>query len=124
MTEPTKTETLANDDFDGAAKAAAIEPSRAPARMRELEKLVETWDYEYFVLDNPSVSDAEYDRTFNELKALEARFPEWKSPASPTARVGGAVRSDLAFHSHRDRLFERGCGGIRPPRAQRTRARG
>ena len=72
MTEPTKTETLANDDFDGAAKAAAIEPSRAPARMRELEKLVETWDYEYFVLDNPSVSDAEYDRTFNELKALEA----------------------------------------------------
>ena len=87
MTEPTKTETLANDDFDGAAKAAAIEPSRAPARMRELEKLVETWDYEYFELDNPSVPDAEYDRTFNELKALEARFPEWKSPASPTARV-------------------------------------
>ena len=100
MTEPTKTETLANDDFDGAAKAAAIEPSRAPARMRELEKLVETWDYEYFVLDNPSVSDAEYDRTFNELKALEARFPEWKSPASPTARVGGAVRSDLAKVVH------------------------
>ena len=100
MTEPTKTETLANDDFDGAAKAAAIEPSRAPARMRELEKLVETWDYEYFVLDNPSVPDAEYDRTFNELKALEARFPEWKSPASPTARVGGAVRSDLAKVVH------------------------
>ena len=100
MTEPTKTETLANDDFDGAAKAAAIEPSRAPARMRELEKLVETWDYEYFELDNPSVPDAEYDRTFNELKALEARFPEWKSPASPTARVGGAVRSDLAKVVH------------------------
>lgn len=100
MTEPTKTETLANDDFDGAAKAAAIEPSRAPARMRELEKLVETWDYEYYVLDNPSVPDAEYDRTFNELKALEARFPEWKSPASPTIRVGGAVRSDLAKVVH------------------------
>ena len=100
MTEPTKTETLSNDDFDGAAKAAAIEPSRAPARMRELEKLVETWDYEYYVLDNPSVPDAEYDRTFNELKALEARYPEWKSPASPTARVGGAVRSDLAKVVH------------------------
>ena len=75
MTDPTKTETLANDDFDGAAKGAAIEPSRAPARMRELEKLVETWDYEYYVLDNPSVPDAEYDRRFNELMALVASFP-------------------------------------------------
>ena len=100
MTDSAKTEKLSNDDFDGAAKAAAIEPAKAPARMRELEKLIETWDYEYYVLDNPSVPDAEYDRTFNELKALEARFPEWKSPASPTARVGGAVRSDLAKVVH------------------------
>ncbi len=100
MTEQTKTESAANDDFDGTARAAAIDPSQAPARMRALERLVETWDHEYYVLDEPSVPDAEYDRTFNELKALEARFPEWKSPSSPTARVGGAVRSDLAKVVH------------------------
>lgn len=100
MTEQTKTESAENDDFDGTARAAAIDPSQAPARMRALERLVETWDHEYYVLDEPSVSDAEYDRTFNELKALEARFPEWKSPSSPTARVGGAVRSDLAKVVH------------------------
>lgn len=89
--------------------------------MRALERLVETWDHEYYVLDEPSVPDAEYDRTFNELKALEARFPEWKSPSSPTARVGGAVRSDLAkvvharadaLDSHRDRFLERRRCGV------------
>ena len=100
MTEQTKTESAENDDFDGTARVAAIDPSQAPARMRALERLVETWDHEYYVLDEPSVPDAEYDRTFNELKALEARFPEWKSPSSPTARVGGAVRSDLAKVVH------------------------
>ena len=53
-----------------------------------------------YVLDAPSVPDAEYDRTFNELKALEALYPGFKNPASPTARVGGAVRSDLAKVTH------------------------
>lgn len=100
MTEQTKNDSSPNDDFDGTARAAAIDPAEAPARMRALETLIETWDHEYFVLDAPSVPDAEYDRTFNELKALEARFPEWKSPSSPTARVGGAVRSDLAKVVH------------------------
>ena len=89
-----------NDDFSGEAKAAAVTPSEAPARMRGLEALIERWDHEYYVLDAPSVPDAEYDRTFNELKALEARFPEHKSLTSPTARVGGAVRSDLAKVVH------------------------
>ena len=96
MTETTSL----NDDFSGEAKAAAVTPSEAPARMRGLEALIERWDHEYYVLDAPSVPDAEYDRTFNELKALEARFPEHKSLTSPTARVGGAVRSDLAKVVH------------------------
>lgn len=100
MTEQTKNDSSLNDDFDGTARAAAIDPAQAPARMRALERLIETWDHEYYVLDAPSVPDAEYDRMFNELKALEARFPEWKSQSSPTARVGGAVRSDLAKVVH------------------------
>ena len=91
---------LLDDDFSGEAKAKALEPAKVPERMRELIALIEKWDYEYYVLDAPSVPDAEYDRTFNELKALEALYPEFKNPASPTARVGGAVRSDLAKVTH------------------------
>ncbi len=91
---------LLDDDFSGEAKAKALEPTKVPERMRELIALIEKWDHEYYVLDAPSVPDAEYDRTFNELKALEALYPEWKNPASPTARVGGAVRSDLAKVTH------------------------
>ena len=91
---------LLDDDFSGEAKAKALEPTKVPERMRELIALIEKWDHEYYVLDAPSVPDAEYDRTFNELKALEALYPEFKNPASPTARVGGAARSDLAKVTH------------------------
>ena len=91
---------LLDDDFSGEAKAKALEPTKVPERMRELIALIEKWDHEYYVLDAPSVPDAEYDRTFNELKALEALYPEFKNLASPTARVGGAVRSDLAKVTH------------------------
>ena len=80
--------------------AAGLSPDQAPARMHELETELERWNYEYYVLDEPSVPDAEYDRAFNELKALEARFPELKSRTSPTLRVGGAVRTGFKKVHH------------------------
>lgn len=97
MTEPTDDIEL---DFSGEKQAAAMTAAQAAPRMRELADNLERWNYEYYVLDRPSVPDAEYDRCFNELAALEARFPELKSPASPTLRVGGAVRSDLSKVIH------------------------
>lgn len=72
----------------------------AKARSRELAKLLHRWNYEYYVLDNPTVPDAEYDRVFAELASLEAAYPELKTPESPTQRVGGEVRSDLAKVRH------------------------
>ncbi len=72
----------------------------AEAKMRGLEKLLEKWNYEYYVLDNPSVPDAEYDRVFNELSVLEEEHPEFKSKASPTLRVGGAVRAGFSKVVH------------------------
>ena len=80
----------------------SISESRAetPARQRELEALLERYNYEYYVLDAPTVPDAEYDRLWRELVALEAAHPEWASPSSPTQRVGGAVREDLAKVVH------------------------
>ena len=80
--------------------AQVLSPDQAPARMHELETELERWNYEYYVLDEPSVPDAEYDRAFNELKALEARFPELKSRTSPTLRVGGAVRTGFKKVRH------------------------
>ncbi len=87
-------------DFDGTKEAAAMPPEKAQETMLELEDKLEQWSYEYYVLDAPSVPDADYDRAFNLLVALEKRFPKWKNPASPTARVGGAVRSDLVKVVH------------------------
>ena len=69
-------------------------------RMRALEKDLERWNYEYYVLDAPSVPDSEYDKAFRELSDLENKYPQLKSPASPTERVGGAARSDLAKVKH------------------------
>lgn len=88
------------DDFDGTNQAEATPPEEAQALMQRLEAQLERWSYEYYVLDAPSVPDAEYDRVFNLLVALEKRFPQYKSPSSPTSRVGGEVRSDLAKVQH------------------------
>ena len=87
-------------DYSGELRAADVKERDALEVMTRLAEKIERWDYEYYVLDDPSVSDAEYDRTFNLLKALEEKFPAKKSPTSPTMRVGGAVRSDLAKVIH------------------------
>ena len=63
----------------------------AAQRIAELRSEIDAHNYRYYVLDEPSVPDAEYDRLFNELKALEAEHPELVSPDSPTQRVGGAA---------------------------------
>ncbi|MFA5422125.1 MAG: NAD-dependent DNA ligase LigA [Bacilli bacterium] len=70
-------------------------------RAQELTKLLEKYNYEYYVLDNPSVSDAEYDRLINELIILEERHPELKSPLSPTQRVGGKILSEFEKITHK-----------------------
>jgi DNA ligase (NAD+) len=62
--------------------------SDLPARAEELRKLVEHHNYRYHVLDDPEISDAEYDKLFDELKALEDEHPELVTLASPTQRVG------------------------------------
>jgi DNA ligase (NAD+) len=60
-------------------------------RAAELRELLNRWSYEYHVLDAPSVSDAKYDRHYDELVALEAEHPELVQPDSPTQRVGVPV---------------------------------
>ncbi|WP_251554499.1 NAD-dependent DNA ligase LigA [Neobacillus muris] len=63
----------------------------AEQRIKELQNLLNQYGYEYYVLDKPSVPDAEYDQLMQELLKLEEEFPQLKTPDSPTQRVGGAI---------------------------------
>src|SRR4030081_4083968 len=58
------------------------------ARVEDLRKQLEHHLYQYHVLDEPEISDAEYDRLYDELRALEDEHPELIAPDSPTQRVG------------------------------------
>jgi DNA ligase (NAD+) len=59
------------------------------ARLADLRSQIASHDYSYYVLDRPTVSDAEYDELMRELRAIEQRFPDLVTPSSPTQRVGG-----------------------------------
>ena len=73
------------------------------SRQREITDLLNRWAYEYYVLDRPSVPDKEYDKLYDELKALEAVSGE-VYPDSPTRRVGGEPISAFSQHTHIHRL--------------------
>ena len=73
----------------------------AQRRIDELRATIEHHDYRYHVLDDPEISDAEYDRLMIELRALEAQHPELVTPDSPTQRVGAAPLSGFAEVVHR-----------------------
>ena len=69
-------------------------------RVEEITALLEKYNYEYYVLDNPTVSDFEYDRLMQELIMLENEHPELRSPLSPTQRVGGMVQDKFKEITH------------------------
>ena len=66
------------------------------ARAEALRNQIERANHAYYLLDAPEISDAEYDRLFRELQALEAAHPELLTPDSPTQRVGAPPASALA----------------------------
>ncbi|MCP1479881.1 DNA ligase (NAD+) [Pseudomonas chlororaphis] len=72
----------------------------AETRILELRAELDQHNYRYHVLDEPSIPDAEYDRLFHELKALEAEHPELVSSDSPTQRVGSAALSAFTQVRH------------------------
>ncbi len=60
-------------------------------RIDELVKIIDEANYNYYVLDNPTITDQEFDKYLMELIKLEEKYPEFKHPNSPTTRVGGMV---------------------------------
>ncbi|MCX7692315.1 NAD-dependent DNA ligase LigA [Tepidimonas taiwanensis] len=73
------------------APDAASPEARERQRLEALRAALHHHAWRYYVLDDPEIPDAEYDRMFAELQAIEARHPEWVTPDSPTQRVGGRV---------------------------------
>ena len=74
--------------------------SRAKNRAAELRRVLDYHLYRYHVLDDPEIEDAEYDRLFDELAALEAEHPELITPDSPTQRVGAAPSEQFQKVEH------------------------
>ena len=69
-------------------------------QIKDLTALLNRYAHEYYDLDAPTVPDAEYDRLFRELQALEEKYPQWRQPDSPSMRVGGQVQQRFAAVVH------------------------
>ncbi|MBC3916032.1 NAD-dependent DNA ligase LigA [Undibacterium sp. CY18W] len=88
---------MQNDFLDDAPASGA---SAAVQRVQSLHAELNRHAHAYYVLDNPSVPDAEYDRLFSELQQLEQTHPELKTPDSPTNRVGGIPLPEFGQVQH------------------------
>ena len=75
-------------------------PSDARKRVAKLREEIEHHSYRYFVLDDPAISDAEFDRLFDELLRLEAEHPELHDPSSPTVRIGAPPSEKFSKSRH------------------------
>ncbi|MFW6318657.1 MAG: NAD-dependent DNA ligase LigA [Bacillota bacterium] len=69
-------------------------------RIKELQEKIKQYDYEYHVLDKPTISDVEYDKLLRELIDLEDTHPEYKTQDSPTQRVGGKILDEFEKVEH------------------------
>ncbi len=76
----------------------------AKERHRALSEEIEDARWRYFVLDDPTLDDADYDRRLRELQGLEEEFPELRTPDSPTQKVGGAVSTEFTAVDHLQRM--------------------
>ena len=78
---------------------------QAQKRLEELRRLIEHHNYLYYVLDQPEISDAEYDALMRELLQLEEQFPDLRTPDSPSLRVGAPPLEAFATHTHRQPML-------------------
>ncbi|MCF7796782.1 MAG: NAD-dependent DNA ligase LigA [Lentisphaeria bacterium] len=78
-----------------------MEISQAREKIEALSKELQEHNYRYYVLDDPIISDAEYDQLLRQLQELENQFPQLVLPDSPTQRVGSAPQSEFGTITHR-----------------------
>ena len=72
-----------------------MSPDEARSRIELLRKELNHHNYLYYLLDKPEISDFEFDQLLEELQKLEAEFPQFDDPNSPSRRVGGGITKDF-----------------------------
>lgn len=77
-------------------------------RIISLTKVLNQYNYNYYVLNNPTISDFEFDKMLEELADLEKRFPEFRQPDSPTMRVGSDISNEFKTVAHDYRMLSLG----------------
>jgi DNA ligase (NAD+) len=87
------------------AAAGAEPPSDVKERHAELAVELTEHQYRYYVLDAPTVSDAEFDRLLRQLEAMEEQYPALRTPDSPTQRVGGTFSTQFTPVNHAERMM-------------------
>ena len=88
------------ENFDLFSAQEPVDKAQAAIKIKALRDQLNHWAHQYYVQDAPTVPDAEYDRAYRELQALEAAHPGLITPDSPTQRVIGAVMDGLAPVRH------------------------
>ena len=91
---------MTTDDVSARPDACGV-PESASRRVAELHQMLHLQAHQYYVLDEPQVPDAEYDRLFRQLQELEAAYPELLTPDSPTRRVGAKPLAQFASVRHK-----------------------
>ncbi len=74
-------------------------------KIQELSEAIKDHQFKYYVLDAPSITDAEFDKLWKELIALEAKYPQYKLPDSPTSDVGGGFATHFEQHDHIEKMM-------------------
>lgn len=85
--------------------SSSAEQQAPQSRIQQLRELINRYDYEYYVLDAPSVPDSEYDSIYRELQALEQQYPSLKTADSPTQRVSGSAANAFNSITHRQAML-------------------
>ncbi len=80
-------------------------PAQARERHATLAEQIEEHRFRYYVKDAPVISDAEFDRLLRELEQLEERYPELRTPESPTQKVAGSYETEFTSVEHRSRML-------------------
>jgi DNA ligase (NAD+) len=96
----------AHENFD--ERTGYMDLHSAEKRILEISSRLNHYGYEYYVLDKPTVPDAEYDKLMQELLALEEKFPQLKTADTPSLRVGGAVLDLFEKVEHRTPMLSLG----------------
>ncbi|WP_375481198.1 NAD-dependent DNA ligase LigA [uncultured Jatrophihabitans sp.] len=94
-----------SEDLDAAAPAPAAAPADARDEHTRLSQELDDDQYRYYVLDQPTASDADYDTKMRRLQELEDTYPDLRTPASPTQRVGGTYSTLFSPVDHLERML-------------------